>query len=99
MLDDRLSAFMLMYCERDIMDALDIEDLLGETLLWKRHCCGTTNCTITTTKVVGLNNYALASPLRSLANKVRTKVQANSAVKHTVIIDFSLHREVASGLF
>jgi len=46
MLDDRLSAFMLMYCERDIMDALDIEDLLGETLLWKRYCCGTTNCTI-----------------------------------------------------
>jgi hypothetical protein len=28
MLDDRLSALMLMYCERDIMDALDIEDLI-----------------------------------------------------------------------
>jgi hypothetical protein len=28
MLDDRLSALMLMYCERDIMDALDTEDLI-----------------------------------------------------------------------
>jgi hypothetical protein len=28
MLDDRLSALMLMYCERDIIDALDIEDLI-----------------------------------------------------------------------
>jgi hypothetical protein len=47
------------------------EDKSASTI-WKwliRHCYETTNWTITTTKVVGLNYYALASPLRSLAKR------------------------------